>query len=50
MATVLDTSAKLDDLPSDALVQVRIIAANAAGEGAASEVVEEQVPALAQAA
>lgn len=50
VATVYDTNATLTDLTPGTTVKVRVVAANAGGEGAPSEEVQVQVPALAQAA
>ena len=50
VVTVREAKAEVAPLPSNAHVKVRVIAANGAGESAPSSVVEQQVPALAQAA
>jgi hypothetical protein len=45
--TVTDPHATLENLPAGARVKVRVVAVNAAGQAAPSEVVEIEVPALA---
>ncbi len=50
VATLFDTDTTLTDLTPGATVQVRVVAANAAGESVPSEAVQVQVLALAKAA